>query len=339
MGHITTGYAPSRQKMNVKKSNRIRVILIIAVGVLIVISALIIAICKSNRFVVVNSEKLFRQWNEKIIYKGQRYKKNKDISPILFLGVDHADGLDDAVYLGRGGRSDTIYVFLLNKKEKTNTLLSISRDAMTEVDVYNPEGRYYYSGIMQVTMQYAYGNSDKNSSQLAEKTISELLYDLDFDAYLSVNLDAVSDVVDMLGGMTITMPEDYSYIDPRYKKDEELTLDSWEVEWLLRYRDKSQLESNDDRMKRQTVLLETAVEELKARGILSMVSEILDLTKNNITTNAGVETIKKIASFPISKDSYSVPGDNRAGEIHAEFYVDGKALMDLLVKLFYIRLD
>ena len=302
-----------------------------------IIAALLIIFIPNSKYYSVADADSFSKWHQKIIYKGNRYHRNKDISPVLFLGVDHADGLDDAIYMGRGGRSDTIYVFLLNKKEKTNTLLSISRDAMTEVDVYNPEGEYYYSGVMQVTMQYAYGNSDKNSSLLAEKTISELLYGLDFDAYLSVNLEAIGAVIDMLGGLTITMPEDYSYIDPRYTKGAALTLNSWEVEWLLRYRDKSQLESNDDRMERQTMLLETAVAELKNRGILSMLSDILDVAKTHITTNAGLGTIKRIASYDISEERYSVPGENRAGEIHAEFYIDEPALMDLLVELLYVR--
>lgn len=302
-----------------------------------IIAAVIIFSTSDRKYYSVNDAESFSRWHQKIFYKGNKYHKNKDISPILFLGVDHADGLEDAIYLGRGGRSDTIYVFLLNKKEKTNTLLSISRDTMTEVDVYNPEGRYYYSGVMQVTMQYAYGNSDKNSSQLAEKTISELLYDLDFDAYLSVNLEAITKVIDTLGGLTITMPEDYSYIDPRYTQGAILTLTGWEVEWLLRYRDKSQLESNDERMRRQTVLLKTAVEKLKSMGLRSMFSDMLKIAKEDITTNAGLGTIKKIATYDISDDKYNVPGENRAGDIHAEFYVDEPALMDLLVDLFYIQ--
>lgn len=302
-----------------------------------IIAAFLIVFIPNSKYYDVTDKESFSKWHQRIVYKGQRYHKNKDISTVLFMGVDHADGLDDAIYLGRGGRSDTIYVFLLNKKEKTNTLLSVSRDTMTDVDVYNPEGEYYYSGVMQVTMQYAYGNSDKNSSQLAKKTISELLYDLDFDAYLSVNLDAIGAVIDMLGGLTITMPEDYSYIDPLYTKGATLTLDSWEVEWLLRYRDKSQLESNDDRMARQTLLLQTAVEELKSKGILSMLSDILAVAKNHITTDAGLGTIKKIASYDISEDRYIVPGENRAGAVHAEYYVDEPALMDLLIELLYVQ--
>jgi len=90
-------------------------------------------------------------------------------------------------------------------------------------------------------------------------------------------------------------------------------------------------------MERQTMLLETAVAELKNRGILSMLSDILDVAKAHITTNAGLGTIKRIASYDISEERYSVPGENRAGEIHAEFYVDEPALMDLLVELLYVR--
>lgn len=310
---------------------------IIAGIVLVCIIAAITIVCSPHEeYCNITDAESFSQWHNRIIYKGSKYHRNKDISPILFLGVDHADGLEDEIYLGRGGRSDTIYVFLLNKKEKTNTLLSLSRDSMTEVDVYNPEGEYYFSGVMQVTMQYAYGNSDKNSSKLAEKTISELFFDLDFDAYLSVNLEAITKVVDMLGGLTITMPEDYSYIDPRYIKGAVLTLNSWEVEWLLRYRDVTQLESNDDRMQRQTTLILTVVDELKNRGITSMLTDILKIAKDDITTTANLRTIKNIASYQIA-NCYSVPGETRAGEIHAEFYVDKNALMDLLVELLYIR--
>ena len=311
---------------------------IIAGLVLGVILAVVIFACThQKKYYNVRNEESFSQWHDRIIYKGSKYHRNKDISPILFLGVDHADGLDDAIYMGRSGRSDTIYVFLLNNKEKTNTLLSVSRDTMTEVDVYNPEGEYYFSGVMQVTMQYAYGKNAKNSCKLAEQTISELLFNLDFDAYVSVNLEAITKVVDMLGGLTITMPEDYSYIDPRYTQGAELTLNSWEVEWLLRYRDATQLESNDDRMKRQTLLIETVAGELKSRGISSSISDILKIAKEDITTNAGLGKIKKIATYQLSENRYTVPGETRAGSIHAEFYVDNNALMDLLVELFYIQ--
>ena len=306
--------------------------------VLVAILAVVIPVSvRQKKYYNITNEESFSQWHDRIIYKGSKYHRNKDISPILFLGVDHADGLEDAIYMGRSGRSDTIYIFLLNKKDKTVTLLSMSRDTMTEVDVYNPEGEYYFSGVMQVTMQYAYGKNAKNSCKLAEQTISEVLFHLDFDAYIAVNLEAITKVVDMLGGLTITMPEDYSYIDPRYIAGAELTLNSWEVEWLLRYRDLTQLESNDIRMKRQALLIETVADELKSRGISSSISDILKIAKEDITTNAGLGTIKKIATYQLSEDIYKVPGETRAGSIHAEYYVDNNALMDLLVELLYVQ--
>ena len=325
--------------MTKKHISKKRIYIIAGVILAGIIAAILIVCTSGNKYYDITDAESFSQWHKKIIYKGHSYHRNPDISPVLFLGVDHADGLDDAIYMGRGGRSDTLYVFLLNKKEKTNTLLAISRDTMTEVDVYNPEGEYYFSGEMQVTMQYAYGKDDKNSCKLAVKTISELLYDLDFDAYIAVNLEAITKVIDMMGGLTITMPEDYSYIDPRYTQGATLTLNSWEVEWLLRYRDATQLESNDDRMERQTTLIQTVVDELKNQNISSMLSDILKIAKSDITTNAGLGTIKKIASYDLTEERYTVPGETRAGAIHAEFYVDQKALMDLLVELFYVQED
>lgn len=302
-----------------------------------ILAVVVIVSAHPGKYYRITDIEGFSQWHNKIIYKGAKYHKNKDISPILFLGIDHAYVQDDAIYLGRGGRSDAIYVFLMNKKEKTITLLAVSRDSMTEVDVYNPEGEYYFSGVMQVTMQYAYGSSPEKSCKLSEKTISEMLLNLDFDAHISVSLTAVSKVVDMLGGITITMPDDYSWIDPRFAKGAIVTLNGEDADLLLHKRDITQLESNNDRMKRHTLLIETVVKELKDMGIVSHLSDILKIAKEDISTNAGLGKIRKLATYELSEEHYTVPGDTRAGTEHAEFYVDDYALMDLLIDLLYVK--
>ena len=85
---------------------------------------------------------------------------------------------------------------------------------MTDIDIYDANGNYYTSVNAQLATQYAYGNAEQSSCWAKKKTVSELLFDLPIDGYVSLNIDAISTMNDAVGGVEITIPEDYTVIDP-----------------------------------------------------------------------------------------------------------------------------
>ena len=99
-----------------------------------------------------------------ITVDGKTYVYNTDIRNVLFLGVDKKDEImETQEYAGRGGQADCIILLSLNTKEKTATMLNISRDSITDVDVYDMSGDYVGTEKMQLALKYAYGDGEKRS--------------------------------------------------------------------------------------------------------------------------------------------------------------------------------
>nr|MCR4804375.1 LCP family protein [Clostridia bacterium] len=173
---------------------------------------------------------------------GVVYERREGVRAFLFLGVDDV-GLSYEDY-GRGGRTDTILLLVKNGEELR--ILEISRDTMTKVDTYNPAGEYLSSGVMQINMQYSFGDSPRRSAYLTKKTVSKLLGGVEINGSIALDMSGIQPVVDALGGIDVRMEEDCSYISPEYTLDAEVHMDGAAAEYFIRWRDKA-VGSNDVR--------------------------------------------------------------------------------------------
>lgn len=104
---------------------------------------------------------------------------------ILLLGIDTGD-------MGRleQGRSDTMMIMTVNPETKKTTLVSIPRDTYTEII-----GR----GTMdKINHAYAFGGTS-----MSVNTVQNL-FDIPIDYYISVNMEGLQQIVDSVGGITVT---------------------------------------------------------------------------------------------------------------------------------------
>ena len=343
-----------RKHSKKKKKNSAKTLIILAVVVVIAIAAVGVTLAANGGAkkklpetaeagtVTENQE----DWGNRLVYKGKNYRKKENISTVLFLGVDKEsdeqgwETYQDAAagIVGNAGRADTIILFLVDDETQTTRMLSISRNSMTDVDVYDKRGDYKYSIPYQINMQYSFGDSPSKSLFLTKRTVSELLYNLRIDGALSLTTDGIRDVVDRLGGIKLTMPEDYSYIDERYTEGATVTLNGEEMEHFIRYRDTNVTGSNEERVRRTSWLIEAVFKELKAKGAMSFIEQIIDSHPEYITSDCEGELLKKMSRYPIEEQKYTVPGEtyyaNEPGR-YDEYYVDEEALKDLIVELMY----
>ena len=77
---------------------------------------------------------------------------------------------------------------------------------MTDIDVYDFSGNYLKSMTGQLALQYAYNIGGQSSCWATKKTVSELLYGLEIDAYFSMNMGSIAEINDALGGVDVTIP-------------------------------------------------------------------------------------------------------------------------------------
>lgn len=107
----------------------------------------------------------------------------------LLLGLDgESDGYD-------GKRSDAVIILSVNQEAGRVVLSSVPRDMM----VYT--SRQDTSGYDKLCHAYAYGGAEN-----VMKTFRENL-DLDIAGYVTVNFQAMEDVIDRLGGLTLTLTD------------------------------------------------------------------------------------------------------------------------------------
>lgn len=272
-----------------------------------------------------------------VTLNGKTYKKRTDIRTVLFLGIDNTKTVEaEGAAVGNQGRADSMVLFVLDKTAKTTTALLISRNTMTEVDMYKANGDLATSAVMQINMQYAFGNGPARGNFLMKRTVSELLYNTKIDGCVSMTLEGIAAIVDGMGGITLTMPEDYTDIDERYEKGAVVTLNGEETERFVRYRDTEITGSAEDRLDRQDWFVHELFKQLKSAGNLrEKLEAMLNAADEYVEMDLNAETIKMLAEYQMLDETRKVPGKTETGKYHDEFYVDEEALRELVVELFY----
>ncbi len=267
------------------------------------------------------------------IYQGETYLRNTDITTVLFLGVDQSDA--DRTYTSSGGgRSDAIMLLLLDEANETITMLQLSRDTMVSVDFYGLQDEYVYSSEMQLSMQYSAGSSTARSNWLSTQKVSEVLYGTPIDYTMSLTMDGISVLVDALGGIEVTVPADYTDINPLFAEGETILLDGALAVAYVQYRDTDEFGSNNGRMARQAQVitqLSSQLSELVSDAFIEMMQTVAAPYMRNDFSDTVIE---QLSSYTLLETIYTPEGENVAGT-HDEFYLDEDALVELILDLFY----
>lgn len=107
---------------------------------------------------------------------------------VALFGLDSREG-----DLGKGNRSDTMMIASLNKATGEVKLVSVYRDTLLELD----DGSYN-----KANAAYAFGGPEGAISMINRNM------DMDISKYVTVNFNALVDVIDALGGFDMTLTHD-----------------------------------------------------------------------------------------------------------------------------------
>lgn len=272
-------------------------------------------------------------------YNGKQYHYNTDIWNILYLGIDNNDVVRDDMMPGEAGQTDCIMILSLNKKTKEAKIIQIPRDSMTEIDIYNRGGNVFKTKKAQIATQYAYCTGGHSSCYAAKKTISEMLYLLPIDAYLAMDMASVSMVNDAIGGVTLTIPKDYTMIDPAFGEGVTLTLSGKQAYDYVHWRDTNASFSNNDRMERQVQYIPAMIDTIRNNAELedNYYEAIYPLVEDYMITDLTEEKVNSLAEYTlVTSDIVKLPGEGKKGEKYEEYHLDEKELEKLIIEMFYI---
>ena len=273
--------------------------------------------------------------SDKIVVDGVEYRPNTNIQTILFMGIDkQAKGVDGS-RPGENGQSDSLNLLIVDRETKQAKILQINRDSMVDVEVYSVDGVKVRTEPMQIALQYAYGDGEEQSCRLTAERVSELLYGVDVQSYLSLTLEGMSEIADAIGGVQMTIPEDYTAIDPAFVKGATITMDGKLVEKYVRTRDIDELDSNLDRMKRQQQFMNALIQKIQGMEGQAQYMSLYQKMEPYMVTNMTAEEMLALKEYHIDDQTMEVPGEVIYKDGHAQYIVDNESLQKNVLKIFY----
>ncbi|ABR46452.1 cell envelope-related transcriptional attenuator [Alkaliphilus metalliredigens QYMF] len=237
--------------------------------------------------------------------------ENRNVVKILLLGVDSSE-----VREGRamGYRSDAIMIASMDLDAKNVKLVSIPRDSYTDVPGNDNKDKINHA--------MAFGGGPRNKgNQYAVEAVEGLL-DINIDYYLTMDLDAVKDIVDTIGGVTVDVERSMDSGGIRIEKGEQ-KLDGQQV---LAYLSNRNAPTGDfARIEQQQKFMKALFQQTKEKGKFSDVLPLYLKMQSKIFTNLEIDQMGALLLFLKSVQSENIELFTLRGEgmiIDGIYYID-----------------
>lgn len=158
-------------------------------GIIVLVLIIILVLIIGSTFWFVNSKLSKMQKvdidENNLNVSAQAEEQLADYRNIAIFGIDSREDT-----YSKGNRSDCIIIASINNKTKEVKLVSVYRDTYVQIEGH---------GLDKITHAYSYGEAP-----LAIKTLNTNL-DLNIKEFVTVNFDAVKEIVDDIGGISMNI--------------------------------------------------------------------------------------------------------------------------------------
>lgn len=275
-----------------------------------------------------------------VYFNGKQYRRNPDVEAYLFMGIDRTGEAQSSGSYNGGGQADVQLLLVVDQAQESFRVLQINRDTMTEVEILGVQGDVIGTEYEQIALAHFYGNGLEKSCENTVRAVSNLLYGVDIDGYAAIHMEAIPILNDMLGGVTVTVEDDFSLVDPTLIQGQTITLRGEQATHFIRNRYDVGDESNLSRMGRHRAYLHGFDEAFTAaaRQDQELVLKMYDAAHDYLVTDMGSGPISRLAQQCLGYENGGVitmDGEARPGETFIEFYPDENSLRQTVLDLFY----
>ena len=321
-----------------KRVRNLKIAAIILAAVLVVSSALFfIGLWERHRNQYPQQE--IATASARISYNGKEYGLKNNIETVLILGLDKFE-TENAESYNNDKQADFLMLLVIDHEKQSCTALHINRDTMAEMPVLGVAGDKVGTVTKQIALAHTYGNGKEVSCRNTADAVSWLLNNVEIDHYVSVTMDAVSVYTDLVGGVEVTVLDDFTGIDDTLVKGETVTLTGEHALNYVRTRYGLEDSTNSHRMVRQRQFVEAlyskTIECLENNSGFAVEAgaKLSDYIVSDYTGNGLQQLAEKISGYQFV-EICELEGENVVGEKHIEFYPDEESVTETVVKLFY----
>lgn len=274
-----------------------------------------------------------------ITRNGIDYYPRRDITVMMLLGIDQEGPVADSGTYTNPGASDAVMLLIFDEKNETWSVLQLNRDTMMEIPVLGIGGKEAGTIHAQLALAHTYGSGLEDSCINTRKAVSNFLGGISIDYYIAMNMDAVAILNDAVGGVAVTVTEDFSDVDATIKKGE-VTLQGEQALNFVRDRKNVGDQKNATRMGRQREYMEGFREALreKLNEDAGFVAENYSTVAPYLVSDCPINTLTGMIERYEDYEFIGIitpEGENTIGDIYYEFHADAEKLDELVIELFY----
>lgn len=282
-------------------------------------------------------------YEETIQVDGVSYRRRKNVTAILLMGIDHAAGASVSGYRN-GGQADFLQLLVIDSGQKRITRLPIDRDTMTPITILGVLGNRSGVRTAQISLSHGFGDGKQQSCELTVSAVSNLLLGTPIDHYIAMNLDGISVLNDAVGGVTVTLEDDFSALDATMTLGKTMTLVGDQAETFVRSRQGIGVGTNEARMARQQQYIARLAEQLDGRiqADQGFIGSLYDDLEAYLTTNISRGTLINQAwtSRAFERTLMELEGVHQvSADGFMQFHVDEAALRQAVLGLFYQKAE
>ncbi len=271
-----------------------------------------------------------------IEYNGTTYLPNNKIKSILFLGIDSTESPNED--RADSQQSDFVVLVVVDDNDKSFRALHINRDTMTGIREIDRNGKAYGEFEGQLALAHTYGSDEGMRCRNTVAVTEQLLYGIEIDHYISITMDAVPILNDSVGGVTLTLLDDFTHVDPSFTKGAKVTLMGEHALSYVRERGALEDSSNLSRMERQKQYVSELLERYNAVGLDETSGELILELGEHIAYDYSAEGLSNLVdtlSEYTYKGTLTLSGEAVKGEEYMEYYIDEQAARQTVIDLFY----
>lgn len=270
------------------------------------------------------------------------YYRQNEITNYLLIGLDN-NNVNQITAYQKAGQADFLVVLSIDRVNRTITPIMLDRDTMTEVQTYGIFGDPSGTKVMQLCLAQSYAPMSGYGGTNTVKSVEKLLHGIKIDHYVTLDIDAVPVMNDAVGGVEVTLQDDFSMYDPEMVAGETIRLEGKQAEFFVRGRMTVADGTNQSRMTRQKEYITSFIAQFQkaSKEDPNKLAEILDKISEYMKTDASRDTLIYDAgaygdySWQTMKN---LTGTHTVDEHRfAEFWVDTASLKELVLDIWFMK--
>ncbi len=273
--------------------------------------------------------------DSRVLFRDRWYTPKNEMETLLLMGIDSLT-LPDGTK-SDSAQADFIALIVIDRRNESFRILHLNRDTMTDITQIDENGTPYGVFHAQLALAHTYGAPGKMQCRNTVDTVENLLYGIKIDHYLSITMDTVSILNDSIGGVSVTLAEDFPILGESFVRGAEITLKGEEALTFVRWRNNDAETSNLARMERQRQYINALFSQYTAldpENTFETMLKVNEYLVSDCTVNQLSLMIERLQDYAYG-GTVALEGEAVKGAEYVEYYVDEAAAQSLVLNLFY----